>query len=105
MRRKDLLPLKAVVDELGVSRWTLWRAMRSDIADFPAPIIVARRLFWEKSKLDALEAALMQFKGRCVFDRKRRHERVVRKFSRTKPARARKQKNAAPLPGQRDLFS
>lgn len=97
--------LKPLRQSLPDGAGQVGRAARSDIADFPAPVIVARRVYWEKAKLEALEAALMQFRGRCVFDRKRRHEKVVRKLIRKKPARSQKQKTEPPLPGQQDLFS
>ncbi len=107
MKLKDHLPLKAVADELGVSRWTLWRAARSDIADFPAPIIVRRRVYWKKTQIEALEAALLQYQGRCAFDRRRRHVKAARKLAQAKRTARPKQKalQEAPLPGQRDLFS
>lgn len=107
MKLKDHLPLKAVADELGVSRWTLWRAARSDIADFPAPLIIRRRVYWKRTQIEALEAALLQYQGRCAFDRRRRHGKVVRKLAQAKRVARPKQKTSpdAPLPGQRDLFS
>lgn len=107
MKLKDYMPLKAVADDLGVSRWTLWRAARSDIEDFPAPLIVRRRVYWKKSQLEALEAALLQYQGRCAFDRKRRHGKIAKKLAQAKRLPRPKQKptREAPLPGQRDLFS
>jgi|CXWL01.1.fsa_nt_gi predicted DNA-binding transcriptional regulator AlpA len=107
MKLKDHLPLKAVADDLGVSRWTLWRAARSDIADFPAPVVLRRRVYWKKSQLEALEAALLQFQGRCTFDRKRRHQKLAKKVALAKRNAGPKQKQSRPetLPGQRDLFS
>lgn len=107
MKLKDYLPLKAVANELGVSRWTLWRAARSDIADFPAPTIVRRRVYWKKSQFEALEAALLQFQGRCTFDRKRRHQKFSKQAALAKRRASPKSKQTPPerLPGQRDLFS
>ncbi len=108
MKLKDYLPLKAVVEDLGVSRWTLWRAAASDIPAFPKPTRVGRQIYWKKSEMDALETALMQFKGRCVFDRQRHHQRVTEKLVSAKRRAAPKQKQKPPeppLPGQRDLFS
>jgi predicted DNA-binding transcriptional regulator AlpA len=108
MKLKDYLPLKAVADDLGVSRWTLWRAAGSEIEGFPAPTRVGRQIYWKKSELEALEAALMQFKGRCVFDRQRKRRKLVTKLARAKRSSAPKQKSkptASAAAGQRDLFS
>jgi predicted DNA-binding transcriptional regulator AlpA len=71
MKLKDHLPLKAICEDLGVSRWTLWRAAASNIPDSPKPTRVGRQIFWKKSEMDALEAALMRFQGRCAFDSQR----------------------------------
>jgi predicted DNA-binding transcriptional regulator AlpA len=79
MRLKDYLPLKAVVEDLGVSRWTLWRAASSGIENFPKPTKVGRQIYWKKSEMDALEAALLRFEGRCAFDRKRKQSNSKRR--------------------------
>lgn len=102
MKLKNYLPLKAVVEDLGVSRWTLWRAAASDIAGFPQPTRVGRQIYWKKSEIEALEAALLRFKGRCVFDRKRKHEKKVRALKRT-GALAQPHKDARRV-AQSDLF-
>jgi len=103
MKLKDYLPLKAICEDLGVSRWTLWRAARSDIPDFPKPIKVGRQLYWRKTELDALETALLRFDGRCVFDRRRAHERTVKALARSRvPPPARRRQISGP---QQDLFS
>lgn len=104
MKLKNYLPLKAVVEDLGVSRWTLWRAAASDIAGFPQPTRVGRQIYWRKSEIEALEAALLRFKGRCVFDRKRKHERKVKALTKTRTA-AEPRKSAPRAVQQRDLFS
>jgi predicted DNA-binding transcriptional regulator AlpA len=70
--------LKAVAEDLGVSRWTLWRAAASDIPGFPAPIKVGQQKYWRKGEVAALQAALTHFKGRCVFDRNRAREKAAR---------------------------
>jgi predicted DNA-binding transcriptional regulator AlpA len=102
VKLKDYLPLKAIVEDLGVSRWTLWRAARSDMTDFPKPKKVGRQLYWRKTELDALQAALLRFDGRCVFDRKRGHEKKVRALTRLRAVAA-PRKRAARV-AQRDLF-
>lgn len=82
LRRKrlaeDYLSLQRVAYELAVSRWTLWRASRSDIEGFPAPYIVGRRTYWKKADLPALDLAMDFFQGRPVFDRKRKEARQSR---------------------------
>lgn len=68
MRRDDLVPLKAVTLALGVSRTTLWRALRSDIPGMPAPRIIGRRVYFRRSDLPRLELALDGYEGRRVFE-------------------------------------
>ncbi|HCK83001.1 MAG TPA: hypothetical protein DHW63_00270 [Hyphomonadaceae bacterium] len=103
MKLKDYLPLKAVVEDLGVSRWTLWRASRSGIVGFPNPTKVGRQIYWRKSEMDALEAALMRFDGRCAFDRRRQHERKIKALKKSRAADAPRKR--PPRAVQRDLFS
>jgi predicted DNA-binding transcriptional regulator AlpA len=103
MKLRDFLPLKAICEDLGVSRWTLWRAAGSNIPDFPPPTRVGRQIFWKKAELEALEAALLQFKGRCVFDSKRRHEKKVKGLTRSRAAASPRKRVARVV--QEDLFS
>ncbi len=103
MKLKEYLPLKAVVEDLGVSRWTLWRAAGSNIPDFPKPTRVGRQVFWKKSEMDALEAALMQFKGRCVFDSNRKHEKTVKVLAKSRAVATSRKRSACVM--QQDLFS
>lgn len=70
--RQQCLSLTETAYELAISRWTLWRAARSDLPDFPQPVVVSRRVYWKKSDLGRLEDAIMFFEGRCAFDRKRK---------------------------------
>ncbi len=101
MRRKDLIPQKAVADELCVSITTLWRARSSKLEGFPAPVIVQGAVFWKKADLDQLEEALLKFKGRGVFERNREAERKLKRLRSAKPAPP----SAKPSPRpQRDLF-
>jgi predicted DNA-binding transcriptional regulator AlpA len=104
VKLKDYLPLKAIVEDLGVSRWTLWRAARSDIPDFPKPKKVGRQLYWKKTELDALEAALLRFEGRCVFDRRRKHEKKVKALTKSRVAAGAPRKLETRAT-QQDLFS
>jgi len=78
-------------------------AKESDIPDFPKPIKVGRQLYWKKIELDALEAALLRFEGRCVFDRKRKHEKRVKALTKTRSAGATRKPPARVV--QQDLFS
>lgn len=104
MKLKDYLPLKAVVEDLGVSRWTLWRAAASDIPDFPKPTRVGRQVFWKKSEVDALEAALMRFQGRCVFDRQRAHSKKIKALTERRPRSTRPKRQETPVVDQQELF-
>jgi predicted DNA-binding transcriptional regulator AlpA len=100
---KDLLPHKRVAAELGVSRSSLWRAMKSGIAGFPTPVVLRRRLYWREADLPALKEALDRFAGRNAFETARRHARA-----RVARAEALGKKNAARRsrapPRQPDLF-
>ncbi|WP_135210310.1 helix-turn-helix transcriptional regulator [Vitreimonas flagellata] len=102
MKLRNYLPLKAVMEDLGVSRWTLWRAAASDIAGFPEPIRVGRQIYWKKCEMDQLEAALMSFRGRCAFDRKRKHEKKLRALKRSRAKAAPRKQGQKGV--QRDLF-
>ena len=101
MRRKDLIPQKAVADELCVSITTLWRARSSKLEGFPTPVIVQGAVFWRKVDLDQLEDALLKFKGRGVFERNREAERKLKRLRATKPDAASPKPPRAP---KRDLF-
>jgi hypothetical protein len=72
IRRQDLIPQKRVAYEMGVSTTTLWRAARSDLPDFPPPVVIRKKVYWRKADLAALEDALMYFQGRGVFERQRK---------------------------------
>jgi predicted DNA-binding transcriptional regulator AlpA len=100
---KDLVPQKRVAAELGVSRSSLWRAMRSDIAGFPAAIVVRSRLYWRQSDLPALQAALDKFRGRKAFEQKRRHAKAVAARAKAAGLHANKRKSK-PVLSQPDLF-
>lgn len=101
MRRKDLLPQKAVADELCVSITTLWRARLSKLEGFPPPVILQGAVFWKKADLPELEEAILRFKGRGVFERNREAERKLKRLRASKGS-ARRQ--ARRLPPQKDLF-
>lgn len=68
---KDLVPQKAVAQDLCVSLVTLWRARQSGIADFPEPVVHRKMIFWRKSDVQQLEDALMRFEGRGKFEDER----------------------------------
>lgn len=70
MARERLLGVKAVIDALGVSRTTFWRARASGIEGLPAPILIGGRLHWKASDLERLGDAMLQYQGRCVFEQR-----------------------------------
>jgi hypothetical protein len=68
---KNLVPQKAVAEDLCVSLVTLWRARRSGIPDFPEPVILRNMVFWRTDDIQQLEDALMRFEGRGKFEGER----------------------------------
>ncbi len=103
----EVIPLKQVAAELGVSRATLWRASRSGIAGFPAPTNQRGRTFWRREELSALEAALDVFRGRGAFERARRHARACNALAQVvanRAARPQRRKQVASELRQPDLF-
>jgi len=63
-----LIPHKRALARLGLSRTTVWRAMNSQIADFPAPVLVRKRIYWHEEDLPRLEQAMLRYAGRTVFE-------------------------------------
>jgi hypothetical protein len=72
IRRQELIAQKRVAYEMGVSQTTLWRASRSDLPNFPPPVVIRKKIYWRKADLAALEDALMYYQGRGVFERGRK---------------------------------
>ena len=72
MAREKHLGVKEVIEELGISRTTFWRARASGIEGFPAPILIGGLLYWTVGDLGALNDAILKFRGRCVFESERR---------------------------------
>lgn len=102
MKTRDLIPYKAVLEELGVSRTTLWRARSSGIGGFPQPIVRNHMVFWRREDLSKLEDAIFRYRGRVVFERQREAERKVAALTRSaRPKRRRRDKKLAEHP---DLF-
>lgn len=106
MKKGDLVPLKVVLDELGVSHNTLWRASKSGIASFPPPVVIRRLVYWRQRDIEKLEAALMDYKGRVVFERERNAKRRLEALKRAKNASPRRGRETPSIArgAQRDLF-
>ena len=100
----DLVPQKVVADDLCVSLATLWRARRSNLPGFPAPVIVRNMVFWRKADLGKLEDALMQFAGRGKFEQERERSKRIAAMTkaRSQPKRIKRARRADER--QRDLF-
>ncbi|MEZ5994699.1 MAG: hypothetical protein R3C25_03015 [Hyphomonadaceae bacterium] len=79
IRTRELMAMKEVAYEVGVSIVTLWRASRCNLPGFPAPIVVRRKVFWRRSELTALEDSLMYYKGRGDFERLRAKQSGARR--------------------------
>lgn len=109
MNKDELVPLKAVLEEVGVSRATLWRALNSNIAGMPQPRTVRRRLYWMKGQIAALDAALDAYKGRSAFEQRQRREQLSAaarkaKLLELKKPRRKRESVAPSVVRQRDLF-
>lgn len=77
----DLLPQKAVAEDLGVSRITLWRARNSGLEGFPEPVFVRNLVFWKKTDVETLQKAMGGYRGRVVFEKTRRAEAALKRTS------------------------
>ena len=100
----DLVPQKVVADDLCVSLATLWRARRSNLPGFPAPVIVRNMVFWRKADLGKLEYALLQFEGRGKFERERERSKRIAVMTKARPQPKRIKRTRRPDERQRDLF-
>ena len=100
----DLVPQKVVADDLCVSLATLWRARRSNLPGFPAPVIVRNMVFWRKADLGQLEDALMQFAGRGKFEEERQRSKRIAVLAKARPQPKRIKRTRRPDERQRDLF-
>jgi predicted DNA-binding transcriptional regulator AlpA len=105
IKRTDLVPFKAVVEEMCMSRASIWRAARSNIPGFPSPVVIRRRVFWRRSDLAALEDALFQYPGRIAFEHRRDTSRKFAAMQRAKAGVEPKRARRTPTEGQRDLFA
>jgi predicted DNA-binding transcriptional regulator AlpA len=106
VKKGDLVPYKVVLAEMGVSRNTMWRAARSNIAGFPPPIVIRRLVFWKRGDLERLEEALMRYQGRCAFERQRSANKKVASLKKTKAnlEKPTRKRSAKRLAAQMDLF-
>lgn len=100
----DFVPQKVVADDLCVSLATLWRARRSNLPGFPAPVIVRNMVFWRKADLGKLEDALMQFEGRGKFEQERQRSKRVAAMAKARLQSKRIKRTRRPDERQRDLF-
>jgi hypothetical protein len=101
---KDLVPQKAVAQDLCVSLVTLWRARNSRLPGFPDPVVLRGMIFWRKSDLDKLEDALMKFDGRTKFEERRDHRNKVAALKKTTTRATRRRPPKPSADGQQDLF-
>lgn len=101
---KDLVPQKAVAQDLCVSLVTLWRARKSDLPDFPKPVVLRGMIFWKKGDLDKLEDALMKFDGRTKFEERQAHKKRVAALTKAHPQPKRTKRSRRGDERQKDLF-
>lgn len=94
---RDLVPQKAVAEDLCVSLVTLWRARQSGIPDFPEPVVIRNMIFWRKDDVQQLEDALMKYEGRGRFEadrvRAKRTANLERALSKAKRSKRPQRKN------------
>lgn len=100
---KDLVPQKRVAAELGVSRSSLWRASRGSIPGFPPPVLLRARVYWLRTDLPALKAALERFQGRRAFEEERRHAKARAAVAEATGLKPKRRKRGVAL-RQPDLF-
>jgi len=107
MHGDDLVPLKRVLEHVGVGRVTLWRALNSGV-EIPKPTIVRRRVFWKAREIQILDHALDGYKGRVAFEARRRQDRLLSELQSCadaqKPQRKLRRKARANAP-QLELFA
>ncbi|MBP2538133.1 putative DNA-binding transcriptional regulator AlpA [Agrobacterium tumefaciens] len=54
MTAKNLLNSRQLKDRLGgITDMTLWRWQRRPELEFPKPLVIARRKYWDASAIDA----------------------------------------------------
>lgn len=110
MADDDLVPLKLVLDEVGVSRATLWRVLKSDIEGIPAPTRQRGRLFWRRAEIAQIDAALDAYGGRGEYERQllcertRVRERHAELLETKKKTRRRRRRQTQDGDTQPDLF-
>lgn len=100
---KDLLPQKAVADDLCVSLVTLWRARKSNIPGFPEPVMFRNLVCWRKQDLEKLEDAVLRFRGRVEFEKGRKTQKAAAALRRARPPTL-KRRAAIKQTIQSDLF-
>ncbi len=100
---KDLVPQKVVSEDLCVSLVTLWRARKSNLPNFPEPIVIKNMIFWRQKDLARLEDALLRFRGRAAYEKQRRVEKAAAALNRARATPPRKRARSK-KPAQRDLF-
>lgn len=103
-RKDDLVPFKQVADEVGTSRTSLWRAARSDIPGFPAPVIIRRLVYWKRQDLERLDEALLRYRGRVKFERERQARQKIELLKKTNAMSKRTWHSPPPSLPQPDLF-
>ncbi len=67
-----LIPHKAVLARLKLSRTSVWRAMRSCGDRFPQPVILRTRMHWREADVTAIARAMDAYGGRGAFEAARR---------------------------------
>jgi predicted DNA-binding transcriptional regulator AlpA len=57
MNSKAYLTALRVRQRYGITAMTLWRWQRNDALQFPQPIVINKRLYWDISDLESWDAS------------------------------------------------
>jgi predicted DNA-binding transcriptional regulator AlpA len=105
MKKDDLIPLKVVAEEVGMSRTSLWRATRSEIPGFPRPVVIRRLVYWKRKDIERLDEALTRYRGRVSFERQRQARQKIERLKKKNAKPSRRPRSSFPAtPPQLDLF-
>jgi|CXWL01.1.fsa_nt_gi predicted DNA-binding transcriptional regulator AlpA len=100
----DLVPHKTMLTRLGLSRTSVWRAMHSNMPDFPKPVIIRRKVLWNADDVARIASCMERYCGRGEFDKARRVSKLIAQSASKAETRIKgKRKKAKPDSDRRQL--